>query len=81
MRGYENRLYNLVGTTITITVPILTGTGYYKRKVQYLVTEAHPYYISCERRCENGVVIKECFDIGTLITQGIVDQRGDRICQ
>ena len=63
-------LYKLVGTTITMDIPIITATNQFRRKADYLVIAAYPHHVLCERRCESGAVIRESFDIGTLIQSG-----------
>lgn len=68
-------LYKLVGSVITMDVPIMMATGQFKRKMDYLVIAAYPHHVLCERRCENGAVLRECFNTGTLITQGIGERR------
>ena len=63
-------LYKLVGTMITMDIPIITATNQFRRKANYLVVAAYPHHVLCERTCESGAVIRESFDIGTLITNG-----------
>mgnify|MGYP007022370584 FL=1 len=63
-------LYKLVGTTITMDIPIITATNQFRRKADYLVVAAYPHHVLCERKCESGAVIRESFDIGTLIQSG-----------
>ena len=63
-------LYKLVGTMITMDIPIITATNQFRRKANYLVVAAYPHHILCERKCESGAVIRESFDIGTLIQSG-----------
>lgn len=63
-------LYKLVGTTITMDIPIITATNQFRRKANYLVIAAYPHHVLCERKCESGAVIRESFDIGTLIQSG-----------
>ena len=65
-----NDLYKLVGTTITMDIPIITATNQFKRKADYLVVAAYPHHVLCERKCESGAVIRESFDIGTLVQNG-----------
>lgn len=65
-----NDLYKLVGTTITMDIPIMAATGQFKRKMDYLVIAAYPHHVLCERKCESGAVIRESFDIGTLVQNG-----------
>lgn len=79
MKGYTNALYKLVGKTIDIRVPQLTTTGTNLRKEKFLVTAAYPHYIMAERTCENGYVCRECFNIGTLICEGIVRKKESEI--
>ena len=63
-------LYKLVGTMITMDIPIITATNQFRRKADYLVVAAYPHHVLCERKCESGAVIRESFDIGTLIQSG-----------
>ena len=70
-----NKYDSLVGTTISVVIPIATSTGHFRRKVEYLVVAAYPHHVLCERRCESGAVLRECFNTGTLITQGIGERR------
>ena len=63
-------LYKLVGSVITMDIPIMAATGQFKRKMDYLVIAAYPHYVLCERTCESGAVIRESFDIGTLVQNG-----------
>lgn len=63
-------LYKLVGTTITMDIPIITATNQFRRKADYLVVAAYPHHVLCERKCESGAVLRESFDIGTLIQSG-----------
>ena len=66
----KDELYKLVGTTITMDIPIITATNQFRRKANYLVVAAYPHHVLCERKCESGAVIRESFDIGTLIQSG-----------
>lgn len=66
----KDELYKLVGTTITMDIPIITATNQFRRKADYLVVAAYPHHVLCERKCESGAVIRESFDIGTLIQSG-----------
>lgn len=66
----KDKLYKLVGTMITMDIPIVTATNQFKRKADYLVVAAYPHHVLCERKCESGAVIRESFDIGTLIQSG-----------
>ena len=66
----KDELYKLVGTTITMDIPIITATNQFRRKADYLVIAAYPHHVLCERKCESGAVIRESFDIGTLIQSG-----------
>ena len=63
-------LYKLVGTTITMDIPIITATNQFRRKANYLVVAEYPHHVLCERKCESGAVIRESFDIGTLVQSG-----------
>ena len=63
-------LYKLVGSVITIDIPIVTATNQFRRKVDYMVVAAYPHHVLCERTCESGAVIRESFDIGTLVQNG-----------
>ena len=63
-------LYKLVGTMITMDIPIVTATNQFRRKANYLVIAAYPHHVLCERTCESGAVIRESFDIGTLVQNG-----------
>ena len=63
-------LYKLVGTTITMDIPIITATNQFRRKADCLVIAAYPHHVLCERKCESGAVIRESFDIGTLVQNG-----------
>ena len=67
-----DKLYELVGTVIKIKTPILTGTATMLRTESFLVIQAFPHHILCERTCPNGATIRECFDVGTLVMYGIV---------
>ena len=60
-------LYKLVGSVITMDIPIVTATNQFRRKADYLVVAAYPHHVLCERTCESGAVIRESFDVGTLI--------------
>lgn len=62
-------LKKLVGKTIRMYTPILTGTAYYKRKMDFTVVKAYEHHILCERVCDNGVIIRECFNKGDLILE------------
>lgn len=73
MRGIEDRLYELVGQTIKVNTPILTGTATMMRKEKFLVLQAFPWHVLCERTCNNGAVIRESFDVGTLVINGIIE--------
>ena len=67
-----DKLYELVGTEIKLKTPVLNGTASMTKTEKYLVLEAFPHHILCERTCPNGAVIRECFDVGTLVMYGIV---------
>lgn len=71
-RGMIDIFYKLVGETITFKTPILTETAKNTRKEKYLVIQAFPYHVLCERTCPNGVTIRECFSVGTLIQEGVI---------
>lgn len=79
MKGYTNTLYQLVGKTIKVKVQQLTGTGTNLRTEKFLVTRAYPHYVMAERTCENGYIYRECFNIGTLICEGIIRQKGGEL--
>lgn len=79
MKGYTNLLYQLVGKTIKVKVSQLTVTGSNFRTEKFLVTRAYPHYVMAERTCENGYVYRECFNIGTLITEGIIKRKGGEL--
>ena len=74
-KGYIDNLYDLVGKTIDIRIPQLTTTGTNLRKEKFLVTRAYPHHVMAERTCENGYVYRECFNIGTLICEGIIRKK------
>ena len=63
-------LYKLVGSVITMDIPIVTATNQFRRKADYLVIAAYPHHVLCVRKCESGAVIRESFDIGTLVQSG-----------
>lgn len=52
----KDELYKLVGTTITMDIPIITATNQFRRKADYLVVAAYPHHVLCERRCESGAL-------------------------
>ena len=72
MNDYQKSLYDLVGKEIEINIPQMTTTGTNLRKGKYLITEAYPYYVIGIRTCENGYEQRECFNIGTLVAAGII---------
>lgn len=76
MKGYKDALYELVGKTIDIRVPQLTTTGTNLRTESFLVIAAYPNYIMAERTCENGYTYRECFNVGTLVAEGILRRKG-----
>ena len=76
MKGYKDALYELVGKEIEVRVPQLTTTGTNLRTEKFLVTAAYPNYIMAERTCENGYVYRECFNVGTLVAEGILRRKG-----
>ena len=71
-RGMIDILYKLVGETITFKTPILTETASNMRKEKFLVIQAYPYHVLCERTCPNGATIRECFGVGTLRQEGVI---------
>ncbi len=75
-RGYEKELNSLVGETIEMNISKLTPTGTNLRSEKFLVVAAYPHYIIGERTCENGHVCRECFNIGDLISMGLIMQKG-----
>lgn len=73
MKSYEEDLYKLVGKEITIDCTVTEGiVGRAVTGVKWLVVKAYPHYVLATRTCENGHEIKECFNIGTLITKGLL---------
>ena len=73
-KGFRDVLYDLVGRTFSIDIPQLTSTGTNLRKGKYLIIAAYPFHVMALRVCENEYVVRECFDIGTLIMNGILEQ-------
>lgn len=71
--NYLATLYDLVGKDIEMmtNVVIDMSTAVYK-KATWTVVAAYPHHILCERTCENGEVIRESFDVGSLVQKGIL---------
>lgn len=70
----------LVGKTITHCDPATDGIkGRRVVKTRWIVVAAYPHYVMAERTCENGYIYRECFNIGTLICEGIIRQKGGEL--
>lgn len=77
MKSYKDTLYSLVGKELKLPV---SQNEYNKGRVtsaQWLVIAAYPHHILCERRCENDYIVRESFDVGTLVHEGILDRTVD----
>lgn len=76
MKGFKDQLYALVGKQITIDYTVTEGImGRGKNSHKWFVTEAYPHHVKAKRTCENGYEITECFNIGTLVARGILQNR------
>ena len=75
MGGYN--LADLIGTEIveheTVTKEIM---GKAVRKIHWTVTEAYPHFVKAMRITEGGKEIYTTFNTGTLVTMGVLAQRG-----
>ena len=70
-------LYDLVGKEITLNETVTEGImGRAVKKVKWLVVEAYPCFVRIMRVAENGNEVYDTLNIGTLITMGIVSQKG-----
>lgn len=66
-------LYKLVGKYIKISYKVKDGTsGVIVHKHKWFVIAAYPHHVMAMRTFENGAQIRECFNIGTLITNGVL---------
>lgn len=77
MGGYN--LADLIGTEIveheTVTKEIM---GKAVRKIHWTVTEAYPHFVKAMRITEGGEEIYTTFNTGTLVTMGVLEQKGVR---
>ncbi len=71
--NYSAILYDMIGTEIELMTQVVVdmSNSVYK-KTKWKVVEAYPHHILCERTSENGTIIRESFDVGTLIQKGIL---------
>jgi len=72
-------LSGLIGTEI-VEREVVTKEiqGKAVRKVRWTVTEAYPHFVKAMRIAENGAEIFTTFNVGTLITMGVIQQKGVR---
>ena len=69
-------LQRLVGTEIVENKSIDTGiSGRVIRKTKWTVIEAYPHFVRVMRICDNDQVIYGTFNIGELITMGVLKDR------
>ena len=77
MGGYN--LADLIGTEIveheTVTKEIM---GKAVRNVKWTVIEAYPHFVKCMRITEFGAEVFTTFNTGTLVTMGVLEQKGVR---
>ncbi len=70
-------LQSLVGTEIVENETITEGImGRARKKVKWTVIEAYPHFIRVMRLTEDGAEIYGTFNIGTLVTMGVLAQKG-----
>lgn len=73
MSNCEKLLKKLVGKEIVVNYTITEGIlGRAVRGQKWLVTGVYPHFVMACRVCDSGAIIRECFDIGTLISKGII---------
>lgn len=65
-------LYELVGATIEMPTPFVMAIDRTVYKHKWKVVKAYPNLIECERTLDNGNTIRECFNVGELVTEGIL---------
>ena len=67
-------MYDLIGREIELMTNVVMdmSSSVYK-KAKWRVVEAYPHHVVAERVCENGAVIRESFDVGTLIQTGVIE--------
>ncbi len=65
----------LVGQEITSDEPILSATATMNRKTKYTIVKAYPHFVKGERFTENGDRLTRCFNLGDLITMGLISNR------
>ena len=71
---YFIQLCNLIGSEIELMTNVVVDmSSSVYRKAKWKVVEAYPHHIVCERVCENGAIIRESFDVGTLIQLGVIE--------
>ena len=74
--GYFN-LRDLVGTEIVENEAINTGlSGNVYKKIKWTVIEAYPHFVKAMRIADDGREFYTTFNIGTLVTMGIIEQKG-----
>ena len=70
-------LSDLIGTEIveheTVTKELV---GRAIKKTKWTVIEAYPQFVKCMRVADNGAEIFTTFNIGTLVTMGVLKQKG-----
>ena len=70
-------LQSLVGTEIIENEVVTEGImGRAKNKVKWTVIEAYPHFVRAMRQTENGAEIYCTFNEGTLVTMGVLAQKG-----
>lgn len=71
--NYLVQLYDLIGKEIEMmTYVVIDNSISSYKKTKWKVIAAYPHHVLAERTCENGVKIRECFDLGTLVQKGVV---------
>ena len=66
-------LGHLVGREIRTMVNDDKNFGISKKAEKYTIVEAYPHFVIGERKTEDGVIIRETFNRGTLVEMGVID--------
>ena len=63
----------LMGREINVRVNNSIMPGSAKKTIKYTVVAAYPHFVAAERKTEDGLIIRETFNRGSLVEMGVID--------
>lgn len=66
-------LGHLIGRDINARINDTIMPGSAKKTIKYTVVAAYPHFVVAERKNEDGLIIRETFNYGSLVEMGIID--------